>query len=400
MDFIDHAQIMIPATTGLAITVLDSNSSSSFQQFEKENCLSPGLQPLYTASGLRQFIDKKDARHIYDISDALDTRVLLLKIQARWIVLGPYVATPWNETAAKVLLANAGVQDAMRLPYKVYRCKLPLVEHKLAVHIAVLLIIHTVGNDPPYQIETINMPVDVGSTGKPQISQPFEQIAVVNRRYEVENQFMETVAQGKATRSLELYREISSLVPGLSFMSDDLKDHIAGAAIGRTLVRRAAIQGGLTPVIIDAISQEYAQQMHHATDMATINDLMEHCIVAICQAIYAAGKGNYSLYVKRAVEYIETHLSQPIPVDALCQLSGISRKHFVHLFSKETGKTVKQYIAQARCERAAELLENSQLPVHEISAYVGYEDNNYFAKIFKSVMGTSPQEYRKMKTFY
>lgn len=400
MDFIDHAQILIPATTGLAITVLNSNSPSSFQQFEKENCLSPQLQPLYTASGLRQFIDTKDERHIYDISDALDTRALLLKIQDRWIILGPYVVSPWNETAAKVLLANVGAQDAMRLPYKVYRCKLPLVEHKLAVHIAVLLIIHTVGNDPPYQIGSIDMPIEIGSTGKPQISQSFEQITVVNRRYELENQFMEAVAQGKTTKALELYREIWSLTPGLSFMSDELKDQIAGAAIGRTLVRRAAVQGGLTPVMIDAISQEYAQQMHHALETATINDLVEHYIVAVCQVIYAAGKGNYSLYVKRAVEYIETHLSQPISVDTLCQLSGISRKHFVHLFSKETGKTVKQYIAQARCERAAELLENSQLPVHEISSYVGYEDNNYFAKIFKSVMGTSPQEYRKMKTFY
>ena len=399
MDFIDHAQIMIPAMTGLAVTVLDNNGQA-FQLFEREYCLSPQLQPLCTAAGLQQFFDKKDGSRIYDISDTLDTRVLLMKIQERWVVLGPYVVTPWDENAAKVLLVKVGAQESMRLPYKVYRCKLPLVQHELAVHIAVLLITHTVGNEPPREIETIDMLVGSGLADRPQISQTFEELTVVNKRYELENQFMEAIAQGKTAKSLDLFREIFLLVPGLRYNSGDLTDQIAGAAILRTLVRRAAVQGGLTPVLIDAISQEYAQQMHRALDDTTINDLMERHVVAICEAIRANRKNDYSAYVKRAVQYIETHLSQPISVETLCQLNGISRKHFVHLFSKETGKTVKQYIAQARCECAAELLENSQLLVHEISSYVGYEDNNYFAKIFKSVMGVSPQEYRKAKIFY
>ena len=55
---------------------------------------------------------------------------------------------------------------------------------------------------------------------------------------------------------------------------------------------------------------------------------------------------------------------------------------------------------QVRCERAADLLQNSQLLIQEISHYVGYEDNNYFSKIFKATMGVSPLEYRRRKTFY
>lgn len=399
MCFVEHAQILIPAATGLDVTVLDSDSLS-FQQFEREKCLSAPLQPLYTDAGLRRFFDKKDGSHIYDISDALDTRILIMKIHEQWIILGPYVVDAWNENTAKVLLARVGAQDAMILPYKVYRCKLPLVQHELAVHIAVLLVKHTVGNQPPREIETINIPAGGGLADRPRISQTYEEYSVVNQRYELENQFMEAITQGKTTQALDLFREILSLLPGLRFISRDLKDQIAGAAIMRTLVRRAAVQGGLTPVQIDAVSQEYAQQMHRALDDTTINDLMELHIAAVCQAIRAGRKDQYSVYVKRAVQYIETHLSQPISVDTLCHLSGISRKYFVQLFGKETGKTVKQYLAQARCESAAELLRNSQLPVHEISSYVGYEDSNYFTKVFKRVMGVSPQEYRKAGTFY
>ena len=61
---------------------------------------------------------------------------------------------------------------------------------------------------------------------------------------------------------------------------------------------------------------------------------------------------------------------------------------------------MRQYIAQARCECAADLLENSQMLVQEVSHYVGYDDTNYFARVFKEIMGISPQEYRKKKSFY
>ena len=55
---------------------------------------------------------------------------------------------------------------------------------------------------------------------------------------------------------------------------------------------------------------------------------------------------------------------------------------------------------QMRCECAAELLESGCLPIQEISQYVGYDDTNYFARVFKNQVGISSQEYRKRKSFY
>lgn len=127
---------------------------------------------------------------------------------------------------------------------------------------------------------------------------------------------------------------------------------------------------------------------------------MDEYVRTFCHMIRVYSQNSYSPYVRRAVQYIDAHLSQPITIDDLCRLSNISRSHFVRLFGQETGKTVKQYIAQARCECAANLLENSQMLVQEVSHYVGYDDTNYFARVFKEIMGISPQEYRKKKSFY
>lgn len=399
MLFVEHAQIMIPALSGLAVTVWNG-ASQSLKEFEKRFCFLPDIQTLYTEKGLLSFFEKKDGGRIYTVSDALDTQIIMIKIDEQWVILGPYVTSVWHETGAKVLLASCGAGDSFLLPYKLYRCGLPVLEQGFAVRTAVLLLTNTVGNLPPRELETIHLAAKDASQIQPRISEQYDEIELVNQRYALESQIEEAVYRGKTTEALRLVREMLLHASGLRYVTDDMKDQIAGAAILRVLVRHAALRAGLMPVVIDSLSQEYAQKMHRAVDEQQMHELIEQYVVAFCFVIRANNKSNYSVYVKRAVQHIETHLSQPISIDALCRLNGISRRHFVHLFSKETGKTVKQYIAQARCERAVELLENSQLPVHEISSYVGYEDNNYFTKIFKSVVGVSPQEYRKLKTFY
>lgn len=399
MSFVEHAQIMIPALSGLAVTVWNGDTQP-LKEFEKRFCFLPEKQTLYTEKGLLSFFQKKDGSRIYTLSDAMGIQIIVLKVDEQWIVLGPYVTTEWQEAGAKIILASCGVGDAFLLPFKLYRCSLPVLEQGFVVRTAVLLLTNTVGNLPPHELETIRLAEEDTSPMQSHISERYDAMELVNQRYTLENQIVEAVYQGKTTEAIQRVHEMLLLAPGLQYDSGDMKDQIAGAAILRVLVRHAALRAGLMPIVIDSLSQEYAQKMHRAVDEQQIHGLIEQYIAAFCFAIRANNKSNYSVYVKRAVQYIETHLSQPISVETLCQLNGISRKHFVHLFGKETGKTVKQYIAQARCERAAELLENSRLLVHAISGYVGYEDNNYFAKIFKSVMGMTPQEYRKTKTFY
>ena len=399
MNFIEHAQIMIPALTGLAVTIRNEDDHV-LEIFEENFCFLSQIQSLYTSSGLLQFFDKKDDKHIYTVTDPLDTHVIILKIEENWIILGPYVTSPWKDTTAAELLARRGLMESTRLPYKLYRCGLPLMEHAEVIRIAVLLLNHTIGNLPPHEIEAIIMDKDISAGARATISDGHEELSTINKRYELEGRFMDAVTAGKTEEAIRSLSAMTNLLPGLRYKSNDIKDQIAGAAISRANVRRAAVQAGLTPVLIDAISQEYAQKMHLAADEMVLQDLLEQYIADICHAVRTHRKNQYSVYVNRAVQYIETHLSESISIDELCKLNDISRKHFVHLFGRETGKTINQYIMQLRCERAAELLENSQLLVQEISSYVGYEDNNYFAKVFKNVMGVSPQEYRKRKTFY
>ena len=105
----------------------------------------------------------------------------------------------------------------------------------------------------------------------------------------------------------------------------------------------------------------------------------------------------YSPPIQRVMEYINLHLGDHISNDDLAANASMSISHLSKVFKKETGGTMTEYIALMRCKKAAGLLKKTDLPVQEISNYVGYSDNNYFVKVFKKIYDLTPSEYRKTR---
>jgi len=75
---------------------------------------------------------------------------------------------------------------------------------------------------------------------------------------------------------------------------------------------------------------------------------------------------------------------------------GVSANYLSTIFSKESGETFIEYLNNIRIKSAMAMLKSTNLRVAEISDKVGYNDPRYFSKIFKKVIGLSPQEYKKM----
>ena len=394
MDFLASAQVLVPALCGLNAAVFGAGDEPRLAAFETRFVFSPQVQPLFTAEGLRRFFAERGADRIFWLRDALDIQAVLFKVDKQWAVLGPYVDVPWNEGQARVRLAVHALGDAALLPYKAYRCSLPVLSSEYVIKVAALLLTNTVGN-PPREVELIDLAAQTAENMALQISEEYGDPAQVDRRYAWEDELMEAVRQGQTARALAGFEKQASFMTGIRFLSDNITDQIAGAFAMRVLVRRAALQAGLTPVFVDALSQEYAQQMHRAVDGRQLSDLMHQYLAAFCRAVRENRRTGYSPRVRQAVQYIELHVSSPLTVAQLCALTGVTRQRLGALFRAETGRTVKGYIQHRRCECAAELLRDSRLQVQEIARYVGYEDTGYFARVFKAETGRTPQEYRK-----
>lgn len=106
-------------------------------------------------------------------------------------------------------------------------------------------------------------------------------------------------------------------------------------------------------------------------------------------------KGDKSKYVLQALQYISRHYADAdISITAVAQHLQVSEGHLSHVFKKETGYTVINYLTQYRIHRAMELLRDCRRKVYEVAGEVGYRDVTYFGSTFKKLVGMSPSEYQ------
>jgi AraC-like DNA-binding protein len=103
----------------------------------------------------------------------------------------------------------------------------------------------------------------------------------------------------------------------------------------------------------------------------------------------------HSPAVRRACNFIEGHLGQPLLVEKIAGQAFVSPAQLNRLFRAELGQSVMQYVSEQRLQRAKSLLENTTLPVGIISDNLGLRNAVYFSRLFRKSTGMTPLEYRR-----
>ena len=99
--------------------------------------------------------------------------------------------------------------------------------------------------------------------------------------------------------------------------------------------------------------------------------------------------------LRPVIEYISDNYSEKIYIETLADMIGVSPDYFTKMFKDSIGTTPIDYINGVRVNHALRLLTMTDTPVNEIADMVGFSNPNYFHKIFKAYMVTSPLAYRK-----
>lgn len=99
--------------------------------------------------------------------------------------------------------------------------------------------------------------------------------------------------------------------------------------------------------------------------------------------------------IKQAIDYIQENYDKDLNMAVVSNHISMNYSLFSYLFKEYTGSNFVNYLKGIRMQEAKRLLDETDLRIIEISAKVGYENEKHFMKIFKSVCGVSPSEYRK-----
>ncbi|MCI6005700.1 AraC family transcriptional regulator [Blautia sp. HCP3S3_G3] len=105
-----------------------------------------------------------------------------------------------------------------------------------------------------------------------------------------------------------------------------------------------------------------------------------------------------SVYVERAVEYINENYSKHLTINELADMIGVNRSYLATNFKKCMGCSPQEYLINVRVEQAKSLLYKTNTQISEVASKVGYQDPLAFSKIFKRKTGYSPTEYKEAKS--
>ena len=94
--------------------------------------------------------------------------------------------------------------------------------------------------------------------------------------------------------------------------------------------------------------------------------------------------------------YLQQHYDEDLSLKDLANLFFITPTYLSKWFKDKTGATITQFVENLRMERARELLEYTSLSVGEIGRRVGYEDSNYFSRVFKKIYGIPPSKWPRI----
>jgi AraC family transcriptional regulator len=107
------------------------------------------------------------------------------------------------------------------------------------------------------------------------------------------------------------------------------------------------------------------------------------------------GEGLSALQLRRALEYIHSHLAANIPLKSLAATAGISPFHFARLFKQTTGCAPHQYIIRCRLARARQLLLERSGSTADVALEVGFCDQSHLTTHFRRAYGVTPKEFQQ-----
>ncbi|MBD2870298.1 AraC family transcriptional regulator [Paenibacillus arenilitoris] len=100
--------------------------------------------------------------------------------------------------------------------------------------------------------------------------------------------------------------------------------------------------------------------------------------------------------INKVLDYIESHLDQPLTLEKLAKISTYSPSHFHRLFAERMGETPADYVKRQRLEKAAhDLIYEPKLSVTEIALRCGFSSLSYFATAFTERYSHSPRAWRE-----
>ena len=159
--------------------------------------------------------------------------------------------------------------------------------------------------------------------------------------------------------------------------------------------KEAAIPGGMDIEQAYQLIDVYTQECERLHSVEAIKNLQYNMLMDFTKRV-AQQKlpPGISKEIHACMQYISTHINEPISAVDVIAFSGRSRSYLFKKFQQELGSTIGAYITDCKLREAKSLLRYTDKSLSEISSYLCFSSQAYFQNVFKRHTGLTPSEYR------
>ena len=129
-----------------------------------------------------------------------------------------------------------------------------------------------------------------------------------------------------------------------------------------------------------------------------IHLLFAQLLIRLARLLAEAESSEYQQmehYVKLSIEYLHHNYDQDIQVKDVASAVNLHPGYVQRIFKQQTGRTMNGYLTSLRMDKAKMLLSRTDIPIIEISDYIGLNSRQYFHALFKKHSGMTPMDYRR-----
>ena len=161
----------------------------------------------------------------------------------------------------------------------------------------------------------------------------------------------------------------------------------------RRAIRFRAVDYLLKPVSRDQLNgilDECVRQLEAERQQgeSPVGDVLEERLAALTD------ENSSSRFVEKLMQDIREDCARHYPLSRMAEECHVTESYFSSLFKRVSGKSLVNYLAQIRVEKAQELIASTEYKLGQIAGAVGHDDYQYFTKVFKKISGVTPGEYK------
>lgn len=146
--------------------------------------------------------------------------------------------------------------------------------------------------------------------------------------------------------------------------------------------------------ILDCLAEHIQNNDEYSVQMSVLSFSQ---LVTLCKKqIYDTNYQNNVVVIYDIINYIDNHYYEDITLDNLQEKFKIGKYDISRKFSIIAGVNFNKYLKKSRIENAKKMLTNHKMKINSIATHTGFRSSSDFARVFKSVTGMTPSQYRKI----